>query len=231
MSVRNSDGREVRLGTLWQQRSVVLVFVRHFGCVFCRAQVAELSAALPQIRARAAELVLIGTGDVQAAREFRSDFDLDVPVFADPELTTFRALPLQRGFKTVLTLSVMKRAVKTLQDGFRQGKTQGDVWQQGGVFILGPGDREHYRYISAEAGDHPTVEAILSALTAAQSDSALRRSERSTPAAPSANAADAAGYAAAIAPVERHHRQPCAPDPSGQSRPIRAQAASSDAPC
>ncbi|GAB4566488.1 MAG: hypothetical protein Tsb0020_18190 [Haliangiales bacterium] len=231
MTLRNSDGREVRLGTLWQQRSVVLVFVRHFGCMFCRAQVSELSAALPQIRARAAELVLIGTGDVQAAREFRSDFGLDVPVFADPELTTFRALPLQRGFKTVLTLSVMKRVVKTLQDGFRQGKTQGDVWQQGGVFVIGPGDRERYRYISAEAGDHPTIENILSVLTAAQCDPAPRRSERDMPAAPSADAPGAAEYAAAIAPVERHHRQPRAPQASGQSRPIRAQTSPSDAPC
>ena len=33
-----------------------------------------------------------------------------------------------------------------------------------GVFIIGPRNRVSFSYISQEAGDHPSVEAILSAL-------------------------------------------------------------------
>ena len=40
----------------------------------------------------------------------------------------------------------------------------GDPWQQGGVFIIRPGNRVDSAYISAEAGDHPSAEAILYAL-------------------------------------------------------------------
>ena len=29
--VLDTDGQEVRLGTLWQEQPVVLVFVRHYG--------------------------------------------------------------------------------------------------------------------------------------------------------------------------------------------------------
>jgi hypothetical protein len=49
-------------------------------------------------------------------------------------------------------------------EGKRQGATMGDPWQQGGVFILRPGNRVDFAYISKEAGDHPSVEAIISAL-------------------------------------------------------------------
>jgi hypothetical protein len=31
MTVLDGDGRAVALGTLWQDRAAVLVFVRHFG--------------------------------------------------------------------------------------------------------------------------------------------------------------------------------------------------------
>jgi hypothetical protein len=31
MRVLDPDGREVRLGDLWRDRPVVLVFIRHFG--------------------------------------------------------------------------------------------------------------------------------------------------------------------------------------------------------
>ena len=41
---------------------------------------------------------------------------------------------------------------------------QGDPWQQGGVFVLGPDGRELYRHISREAGDHPFSAQFLAAL-------------------------------------------------------------------
>jgi hypothetical protein len=31
MGVLDPDGREVRLGDLWRDRPIVLVFIRHFG--------------------------------------------------------------------------------------------------------------------------------------------------------------------------------------------------------
>ena len=31
LDVLDTDGREVRLGDLWKDRTVVLVFIRHFG--------------------------------------------------------------------------------------------------------------------------------------------------------------------------------------------------------
>jgi hypothetical protein len=31
LTLQDPDGKDVRLGTLWQERPVVLVFVRHFG--------------------------------------------------------------------------------------------------------------------------------------------------------------------------------------------------------
>jgi len=39
--------------------------------------------------------------------------------------------------------------------------------QQGGVYVMLPGDRTAYAYLSGSAGDHPPIDAVLDALRAA----------------------------------------------------------------
>ncbi|MGE3707571.1 MAG: redoxin domain-containing protein, partial [Vicinamibacterales bacterium] len=51
LTVFDTAGRAVRLDTLWTHQPVVLLFVRHFGCLFCRQQIAEMQPAVPRIRA------------------------------------------------------------------------------------------------------------------------------------------------------------------------------------
>ena len=48
--------------------------------------------------------------------------------------------------------------------GFRQGKTAGDAWQQGGALIVRPGGKVSYRYVSLGPGDHPPPGKLLGAL-------------------------------------------------------------------
>jgi peroxiredoxin len=52
---------------------------------------------LPEIRARGAELVVIGNGAQHFAAAFREDMGLDCPLLVDPELRAYRAAGLRRG--------------------------------------------------------------------------------------------------------------------------------------
>ena len=120
--------------------------------------------AYPRIRERGAELVVVGNGSSAVARAFQEAERLPFALFTDPELGTHRALGLKSGPLTGLRPRVALNALRAARGGFRQGATLGPAWQQGGVFVLGPGDVERYRYLSREAGDHPAIEAILEAL-------------------------------------------------------------------
>ena len=51
--------------------------------------------------------------------------------------------------------------------GFRQGPTQGDALQLGGVFIITPGQRVSWAYRSTGPDDFPRVEDIISAASSA----------------------------------------------------------------
>lgn len=119
---------------------------------------------LPEIRRRGVELVIVGNGRPEHAIDFRDSEHVESPLYVDPELQAYAAAGLKRGLRSSLSLGVIMRGIRAFQEGKRQGATMGDPWQQGGVFIIRPGNRVEFAYISAEAGDHPSSEAIISAL-------------------------------------------------------------------
>ncbi len=144
--------------------------------MFCREQVAQLRDRVDDIRARGAELAIVGNGAPNFAAAFREDFDLDGPLLVDPDLRAYRAAGLRRGRVELLSPRLPGNALRALRSGQRQGAVQGDPWQLGGVFVIRPGGELAYRYASREAGDHPPVEDILAAL-----DDASAQAEEENP--------------------------------------------------
>ena len=120
--------------------------------------------AQEEIRARGAELVIVGNGAPNFARAFREDFALTGPLLVDPELRAYRAARLRRGRVELLSPRLPFHAIRALRAGSRQVGVQGDPWQLGGVFVIRPGGELAYRYVSREAGDHPPVQDVLAAL-------------------------------------------------------------------
>jgi len=164
LTVFDPDGRPLRLGELWVDHSAVLVFVRHFGCLFCRQQIAELSAQRDRLRSLGAELIVIGHGTIEEARALREELRLTSPIFTDPGRDAYRALGMRRGWHTSLSPRVILRAARARWMGFRQTRIAGDPFQQGGVVVIARGGEERYRFISREAGDHPRPSEIVAAL-------------------------------------------------------------------
>src|SRR5688500_4211712 len=90
LRLADDDGVPVRLGDLWKHGPVVLVFVRHFGCVFSRQQVNDLKKYVPELRNRGAELVVVGNGTPPFARDFREELALEGTILVDPSLEAYR---------------------------------------------------------------------------------------------------------------------------------------------
>ena len=170
ITVFDPDGQAIRLGQLWAERTAVLVFVRHFGCLFCKEQIATLGPLRGRVRSLGAELVVIGNGTVEQARAFRDDPQGTgpFPLFTDPTGQAYCAMGMRRGRRSVLTLRLLKHVVRAWRQGFRQTDVAGDALQQGGVVIVAPTGVELYRFISREAGDHPPASSILAALDNSQ---------------------------------------------------------------
>ncbi|BDG03657.1 hypothetical protein AMOR_26530 [Anaeromyxobacter oryzae] len=121
--------------------------------------------AKDEIHARGAEVVIVGNGAPHFARAFREDLGLTTPLYTDPTLATYRALEFRRGVvATLLSGRTWLHALRAMRAGFRQGRTEGDALQLGGVLVVRPDGEIAYRYASAEAGDHPPLADVLAAL-------------------------------------------------------------------
>jgi len=118
-----------------------------------------------EIHDRGGELVTVGNGGQAFARAFREDMGITTPVFVDPSGATYRALGMRRSLVgTLFSGRSLLHAARALRGGFRQGRTQGDAFQLGGVLVVDTDGRVLFRHLSREAGDHPPEADVLAAL-------------------------------------------------------------------
>ncbi len=131
--------------------------------MFCREQAARFDTARADFEAIGAKVVAIGNGTPAMARDFVQQFELKLPVYTDPSRASFRAAGLKRNFG--IGIATLRKAVGTLRGGFRQGRVQGDPWQQGGLLVIAADGQVLFEHVDAGAGRHVRPEEVLKALS------------------------------------------------------------------
>jgi len=141
----------------------MVVFVRHFGCLFCQQQVMKLEEQRQTFADIGVDLVVIGNGAPTFIEGFRERARYSGVLYTDPQRAAYQALSLRRDLKSSLNVRTIGRALSAFVSGARQVSVQGDAWQQGGIVIVLPSGEIVYRYASEYAGDHPPVGDLLAA--------------------------------------------------------------------
>jgi hypothetical protein len=168
VQVLSLEGEPLRLRECFRDRPAVIVFVRHFGCLFCHQAVFELLEHAPQIVRRGARLAIVGNGSVAHARRFAESKALPregVMVLTDPGRDAFKAAGFERGLaRTVLHPGAWSAFTKAKAQGHTGNGLFGDLTQLGGVVVAKPPASMLYFHKSRFAGDHPDEAEILAAL-------------------------------------------------------------------
>ena len=153
------DGSRVPLASLYQSRKLVLVFLRHFGCTFCREQVARLRLQT------GLNVVFVGMGTVDETAEFKRAMRSPHPFIADPNRELYGAFGLGNGTgKQVFNLSVFTRGFGATLRGHFVGSPIGDPWQMPGVFLIEPSGEVSWEYRSVDIADNVSEGEVLSRL-------------------------------------------------------------------
>jgi hypothetical protein len=126
--------------------------------------VVQLHREVDKIHETGAELIVIGNGAPHFIAGFREITGYDGPLYTDPSLAVFQAAELKRGVGTVLDPRALMPTLKALAGGGKQGRTQGDTWQQGGVLVIAAGGAIKWHQASERPGDHASAVQILAAL-------------------------------------------------------------------
>jgi hypothetical protein len=167
-TVLDTDGAAVPLAAEWADRPAVIVWLRHFGCVFCREQVAEIRATRGEIEALGGGIAFVGNGTARAAAWFQQRFAPDSTVLTDPDLVSYKAIGARSGLLSTLGPGAWGAGIRAFRSGARQSTTKGHAYQQGGLVVIAPRTKVLYQQISRAAGDHAPVSEVLAALAAAR---------------------------------------------------------------
>ncbi len=152
------------LCALSKESPLLVVFLRHFGCTFCRETLSHLQDRREAIEAKGAKLVLVHMGDEDEAVGLLGKYGLEaVPRISDPEAALYRAFDLQRGtFVQLFGFRVLWRGMNAaLLAGHGVGRTTGDGFQMPGVFLLYRG-KVLAGFRHRTVADRPDYEALAS---------------------------------------------------------------------
>jgi peroxiredoxin len=131
-----------------EAQPVLLVFLRHFGCNFCREAMSDISKMRPKIEANGTRIVLVHMSDDETANRYFKRYKIEgIDCIADPTLHLYKAFGLARGtFNQIFGLQSFLRGFKTIVlDGHGAGAVIGDGLQMPGVFTLFKGEvRDSY---------------------------------------------------------------------------------------
>lgn len=120
-----------------------------------------MSAIQPELETLGVGLAFVGIGDVDYARDFQKTQKLESPLYIAADLNAYRALNFRKGIASTFSPAAMAHGLRAMSEGYRQGATAGDPWQQGGVLLLRADGTAAWVYRSNEAGDHPALDVLV----------------------------------------------------------------------
>lgn len=124
----------------------------------------QLHRDIGKIHGAGAELYVIGNGTPSFIAGFRDETHYAGPIYTDPSLAVYKAAELKRGVTKTFDPRALGATFKAFRSGHRQGKMQGDAWQQGGVLVIGTDGGVRWHHASDRPGDNASATQIATAL-------------------------------------------------------------------
>ena len=124
---------------LSSNRKVMLVFLRHFGCTFCRESLTDILKLRRKIEDEKTQIVLVHQMSKGYADRIMEVYDLsDIHRISDPDLILYDYFRLKKGtLGQLLGPKVWLRAISAgIFKGHLVGSETGNGWQMPGVFII-----------------------------------------------------------------------------------------------
>jgi len=145
------------------ERPIMLVFLRHFGCTFCREALADISEKREVLESLGAKLVFVHMAESEIAERYFTRYNIPEAIHvSDPECNFYRAFGLMKGsFTQLFGLQTWIRGFQAgLMEGHGIGPQLGDGFQMPGVFVIQDGELKE-AFIHKLASDRPDYEGLV----------------------------------------------------------------------
>ena len=142
---------------------VMLVFLRHFGCTFCREALADLSDRQQSFRDEGVKLVMVHMSDEETAESYFKKYNIgQYEAISDPDCRLYQQFGLAKGtMNQLFGLRVWMRGMEAgVGKGHGIGPMLGDGFQMPGVFLIHSGGVKD-KFIHQYASDRPNYTELI----------------------------------------------------------------------
>jgi peroxiredoxin len=143
LALRASTDTGLTLSQMSHKSPVLVVFLRHAGCTFCREALADLARQRRQIEQTGTAVVLVHMGEPDFGRDFFRNYGLDdIPQISDPRCRLYKGFGLARGsLRALFGPAVWRRGFAAgILARHGVGPLAGDGFQMPGLFLLYHGE-------------------------------------------------------------------------------------------
>lgn len=166
VAVQTADGNPIQLASHWKDKTVLIAFARHFGCLNCQEMLSQLMNAREAIERAGLSLVVVTQGTPAETKTFCADHAPGVTCLADPKRESYRAFGLTHGnaWQIFFAPQIWFDAWRSKRHGHRPSSPPRgqSLTQLSGIFIVGTDGKIRLPYYYDTLGDHPPVEILLS---------------------------------------------------------------------
>lgn len=144
-------------------KTVVMGWLRHYGCTLCKKQAADWNLLLPRLtHCGPVSVGLIGNGQVEQVDEFRNEMNWNGWLFTDPQRTTYRRMGFEKGVGVTFTARGLGKVINSVKEGNKQSwlRMPTDPFQQGGAVIVDKHGFVCELHRDEYAGDHMDVDKL-----------------------------------------------------------------------
>ena len=165
-TVQTVSGESFTLGSVRAAgQSVVLVFLRHLGCLPCRAHVVELCRRQAELDQVNAQVLILSFGTLPAVQKWLQETCSSFKVGIDRDRAAYQAYGLERSFWRSRSLRTRWFYFRAWLAGTRSHNASGeDLSQLGGDFIVDRDGRLRLVHPSHDPLDRPSVDELLRVL-------------------------------------------------------------------
>lgn len=149
---------------LSMDKSVMLIFLRHFGCIFCKEALFDISKKRREFEQKGVKIVFVHMAEADIAEKYFVTFGLKgVSHIPDTTCGLYKQFGLAKG--TTSQLLGLKNWVRGFEVSVGKGievsiRQIGDAFQMPGVFVISYGKLKS-KYIHSTAADKPDYEKLL----------------------------------------------------------------------
>jgi peroxiredoxin len=156
------SGVNLAPGSLRDQLSkgpTLLVFLRFFGCIFCRETVSDLRQ-LTEAQEDFPAVLFVSEAGATEARAFVRRYWPEARVIADPEAKLYAAFGVGISIIKAISPGVFSARRRALAKGHEVGSIDGNAFRMPGAFLVRDGETV-WSHKFKHAADHPDFERVL----------------------------------------------------------------------